>query len=73
MRDHAEMERPRMRGNRKIERLNRTNNERLRADKTMITEKTNTGLSRLLFVLPRRPKISVRLKRHLAESQTLKK
>ena len=51
MRDHAEMERPRMRGKGKIERLIRTNNERLRADKTMATEKTNAGLARLLFIL----------------------
>ena len=39
------------RGNGKIERLNRTLNERLRADKTIITERGNTGLARLLFAL----------------------
>ena len=39
------------RGNGKIERLIRTLNERLRADKTIVTEKGNTGLARLLFAL----------------------
>ena len=39
------------RGNGKIERLIRTLNERLRADKTIITERGNTGLARLLFAL----------------------
>ena len=39
------------RGNEKIERLIRTLNERLRADKTIITERGNAGLARLLFAL----------------------
>ena len=39
------------RGNGKIERLVRTLNERLRVDKTIITERGNTGLARLLFAL----------------------
>ena len=39
------------RGNGKIERLIRTLNERLRADKTIILNKGTTGLSRLLFAL----------------------
>ena len=39
------------RGNGKIERLIRTLNERLRADKTIVTERGNASLARLLFAL----------------------
>ena len=39
------------RGNGKIERLIKTLNERLRADKTIVTEQGNAGLARLLFAL----------------------
>ena len=39
------------RGNGKVERLIRTINERIRAEKTIITEKGNVGLTRLLFAL----------------------
>ena len=39
------------RGNGKIERLIRTLNERLKADKTIVTERGNAGLARLLFAL----------------------
>ena len=39
------------RGNGKVERLIRTISERIRAEKTIITEKRNAGLTRLLFAL----------------------
>ena len=39
------------RENGKVERLIRTINERIRAEKTIITEKGNAGLTRLLFAL----------------------
>ena len=39
------------RGNGEVERLIRNINERLRADKTFITERGDAGLSRLLFAL----------------------
>ena len=39
------------RGNGKIERLIRTINERIRAEKSILTEKRNAGINRLLFAL----------------------
>ena len=38
-------------GNGKIERLNRAMNEQLIAEKSIVTEKANTGFARLLFAL----------------------
>ena len=48
---HIECSKYDHRGNGKVERLIGTINERLRADKSIITERGNAGLARLLFAL----------------------